>query len=107
MTAPSTLVGTANTQAAPAASYTLDQCRKGERVTIVSLIEQPAFAAHDADVSLRLKELGFLPGTQVQVLGFGFLGRDPVAVRVGGTKFALRRAEASKLVVQKSEGAAP
>ncbi|HTF95363.1 MAG TPA: FeoA family protein [Cellvibrio sp.] len=78
----------------------LDQCAKGAQVRVVNLIEQPLFGAQDERVSLRLKELGFLPGAPLKVIGFGFLGADPLAVQVNGTKFALRRAEAAKICVE-------
>ena len=42
----------------------------------------------------RLAELGFLPGESVQVLRRGPGGREPIAVQVGETLFALRLAEA-------------
>ena len=78
----------------------LDQCRKGATVRVTGLIEQPLFGAQDERVTLRLKELGFLPGAPLKVIGFGLLGSDPLAVQVNGTKFALRRAEAAKICVE-------
>lgn len=78
----------------------LDQCRKGAQVRIVDLQSQPLFGAQDERVTLRLKELGFLPGALLKVIGFGLLGSDPLAVQVNGTKFALRRAEAAKVRVE-------
>jgi len=78
----------------------LDQCRKGASVRVTGLIEQPLFGVQDERVTLRLKELGFLPGAQLKVIGFGLLGSDPLAVQVNGTKFALRRAEAAKICVE-------
>jgi ferrous iron transport protein A len=42
----------------------------------------------------RLHELGFLPGERVRVIAHGPLARDPLAVRVGDSTFALRRHEA-------------
>lgn len=78
----------------------LDQCRKGATVRVTTLIEQPLFGAQDERVSLRLKELGFLPGALLKVIGFGLMGSDPMAVQVNGTKFALRRAEAAKICVE-------
>ena len=48
----------------------------------------------DAAMLRRLAELGFIAGEPVQVLRRGPGGRDPLAVRVGDTLFALRRAEA-------------
>ncbi|BFM22010.1 FeoA family protein [Gilvimarinus japonicus] len=84
----------------------LDQCRKGETLRITELLAQPAFGEHDEEVTLRLKELGFLPGVTMMVLGYGFLGRDPLAVKIAGTKFALRRTEASKIAVATAEAQA-
>lgn len=78
----------------------LDQCHKGAEVRMVSLLQQPLFGSQDERVSLRLKELGFLPGAHLKVIGFGLLGSDPLAVQVNGTKFALRRAEAAKIAVE-------
>lgn len=78
----------------------LDECRKGAQVRIVDLQPQALFGNQDDRVTLRLKELGFLPGAQLKVIGFGLLGSDPLAVQVNGTKFALRRAEAAKIRVE-------
>lgn len=95
-----------NTALNPAASLTespalrLDQCAKGAEVRVVELLAQPLFGQQDNGVSLRLKELGFLPGAKLKIIGFGLLGSDPLAVQVNGTKFALRRAEAAKVSVE-------
>jgi ferrous iron transport protein A len=78
----------------------LDQCAKGAKLRVVNLISQPLFGTQDERVTLRLKELGFLPGAIIKVIGFGLLGSDPLAVQVNGTKFALRRAEAAKIGVE-------
>lgn len=47
-----------------------------------------------SDLADRLAELGFLPGERVAVLARGVPGGEPLAVRVGLSTFALRRAEA-------------
>lgn len=89
------------TPAAPSASVLrLDQCAKGTQVRVVNLLPQPLFGRQDERVTLRLKELGFLPGAHLKVIGFGLMGSDPLAVQVNGTKFALRRAEAAKITVE-------
>ena len=55
-------------------------------------------AAHGGDVDAaalyRLGELGFLPGEPVRLLRRGPGGREPLAVLVGETLFALRLLEA-------------
>jgi ferrous iron transport protein A len=48
----------------------------------------------------RLGELGFLPGEPVQVLHRGPGGREPLAVVVGDTMFALRLLEARCISVE-------
>ena len=48
----------------------------------------------------RLGELGFLPGEQVQLLRRGPGGREPLAVQVGDSLFALRWVEAQCVRVQ-------
>ncbi len=56
-------------------------------------------AALDADQLRRLGEVGFLPGEPVQVLRRGPGGREPLAVVVGDTMFALRLPEARCITV--------
>jgi ferrous iron transport protein A len=55
----------------------------------------------DADDSLsrRLLEIGFVPGAAVEVLATMWPHHDPLAVRVGGATFALRRQEADWVTV--------
>jgi ferrous iron transport protein A len=83
----------------------LNQCPKNTCARIVELLPQPALGIQDERVTLRLKELGFLPGAAVKVIGFGLLGHDPIAVQVNGTKFALRHAEAAKILIQVEDAA--
>ena len=90
----SSIVSSENSQS------TLTHCKKGTKLIVKSVTNQPLFGNQDEKVSLRLKELGFLPGAEIEVIGFGLFGADPLAVKVNGTKFALRRAEASKITVE-------
>lgn len=43
----------------------------------------------------RLAEIGFLPGEQLRLIARGLPGGDPLAVRIGTSTFALRKAEAA------------
>ncbi|CAI9120896.1 FeoA family protein [Brytella acorum] len=45
----------------------------------------------------RLVELGFVSGEPVQVIAIGPMGGNPIAVRIGSTRFALRREEAARV----------
>ncbi|MFT3817752.1 MAG: FeoA family protein [Rubrivivax sp.] len=58
-------------------------------------VERVVAPDHAPDWALRLAELGFIPGERVMVTARGFPGGDPLAVRVGDSTFALRRAEAA------------
>ncbi len=51
------------------------------------------------DIGLRLLELGFVEGESLRVIAHGFPGREPIAVRIGNTTFALRRFEADHVLV--------
>ncbi len=48
----------------------------------------------------RLGELGFIPGEPVQMLRRGPGGREPLAVQIGDTQFALRLIEAACIEVE-------
>ena len=83
----------------PVTKLSLAECSKGQQVMLTELRPNTAFGEHDSAVTARMKALGFLPGVQLTVIGHGLFGRDPLAVQINGTKFALRRAEAHKLIV--------
>lgn len=62
------------------------------------IVEVRQHGSNDA-IGQRLGELGFVPGESVRIVGHGPLGREPVAVQVGFTRFALRRTEAERVHV--------
>jgi ferrous iron transport protein A len=81
-------------------SLLLDQLADGAHATVRGVRAQSSDL--DAAMLRRLAELGFIAGEPVQVLRRGPGGRDPLAVRVGDTLFALRLAEARCVVVEPS-----
>ena len=50
-----------------------------------------------------LEEIGFISGEQVMVMARSLPGGDPLAVRVGGSTFALRVMEAACVHVEAAE----
>ncbi|MGQ9724921.1 MAG: FeoA family protein [Tepidimonas sp.] len=77
----------------------LDQLPRYRRATITAL------RSHGPDdaVAHRLHVLGFYPGETVEVLAHSPFGGDPIVVRVGDTRFALRRAEAARVRVAQDQ----
>ena len=70
-------------------------------IGVAATISSVSKSDHEADRGLiqRLVEIGFVPGEKVKVIAHGHPGREPIAVRIGGTTFALRRFEADYIYV--------
>jgi len=61
-----------------------------------------ALSPEERDILItRLRDLGFVAGARCEVLARMWLGGDPLVVRIGGSTFALRRAEAAAVTVQR------
>lgn len=71
----------------------LGQLRKGQSGQIVSV------QTDEARIAQRLMEIGLLIGAHVQVLHEAPVSGDPIVVRVRGALIALRRNEASHILV--------
>jgi ferrous iron transport protein A len=56
--------------------------------------------AERAELERRLLEIGFVEGARIEVLHEGFIGRDPIAVRLDDMRVALRRREAQGVLVR-------
>lgn len=82
-------------------STTLGQARKGFRGRLVSILPTSGSSRlAPEEMERRLLEMGFIEGAEVEVLHEGPFGRDPMAVRVGHATVALRRRDASVLLVE-------
>ncbi len=81
----------------PSSTLCLNQLPDGGRGTVARVVS--ASADIDAVALRRLGELGFLPGEPVQVMRRGPGGREPLAVMIGETMFALRLLEAQCIEV--------
>lgn len=51
-------------------------------------------------IAVRLRELGFVPGEPVRLVAQGPIGADPLLIQIGFTRFALRRAEAARVLIK-------
>jgi ferrous iron transport protein A len=70
----------------------LSELPDGAHATVRGVVASSPYL--DAGMLRRLGELGFIAGEPLQLLRRGPGGREPLAVRVGDTLFALRLAEA-------------
>jgi ferrous iron transport protein A len=80
----------------------LAKLRPGETAVVTGLGDGTAIdAGREGRDSLltRLRDLGFVAGARCEVVARMWLGGDPIAVRIGGSTFALRRAEAAAVQV--------
>jgi Fe2+ transport system protein FeoA len=80
----------------------LAELRRGECGVVSGLFEAAGFAdgrASDAILLARLRDLGFVAGARCEVIARMWPAGDPLVVRVGGSTFALRRAEAAAVRV--------
>jgi ferrous iron transport protein A len=52
------------------------------------------------ELERRLLEMGFVEGARVEILHEGFIGRDPICVRLDDMRVALRRRDARGILVR-------
>jgi ferrous iron transport protein A len=87
-------------QAAPLAS--LADGRRGF-AGVIAEVEAGAPAAGGlaaSELERRLLEMGFVEGARVEILHEGFIGRDPICVRLDDMRVALRRRDARGILVR-------
>jgi ferrous iron transport protein A len=54
--------------------------------------------AGDDEISLRLMEMGLVPGTEFRIVGVAPLG-DPLEIELRGYRLSLRRSEAERVEI--------
>ena len=78
----------------------LDTLRKGARAVVVGVDPAAESAQVPREALRRLVEIGFVAGEPVEVVATAFPNGDPIAVRVGTTRFALRKLEAQAIWIE-------
>ncbi len=81
--------------ATPAAIHRLSELTPGQEAIVVRV----EFASNSDPIAERLEDLGFVQGEPLRMIAHGPLGADPLVVQVGYTRFALRRAEANRILI--------
>ncbi|MEO7916889.1 MAG: FeoA domain-containing protein [Dokdonella sp.] len=67
--------------------------------------EVESLGADDA-IARRLRDLGFVAGEPLVIVASAPMGRDPLLVQIGYTRFALRRSEAARVRIEEPGGEA-
>lgn len=67
---------------------------------VFATVETVENAVQVDPIADRLRDLGFVMGELVRIVARGPIGGDPLLVQVGYTRFALRRAEAARILIQ-------
>jgi ferrous iron transport protein A len=70
---------------------TLAELKVGDRASVAAVTGVD-------EISLRLMEMGLVPGTEFDILGTAPLG-DPLEIEVRGYRLSLRKSEASRVQV--------
>ena len=81
----------------------LADVRRGARGEVLAVSPETMAGvpeAERAELERRLLEIGFVEGARIEVLHEGFIGRDPIAVRLDDMRVALRRREAQGVLVR-------
>jgi ferrous iron transport protein A len=80
----------------------LGALHKGARGVVATVRDDGAGLGDETGgtIVMRLIELGFVPGESFEIIGEALPGGDPIAVRIGGSCFALRRREAAAVMVR-------
>jgi ferrous iron transport protein A len=86
-----------NSRKASMRRVTLDQFET-DRVATVRSVQ--AAGGQAAERARQLADIGFVPGEAVTVIARAWPGGDPLVVRIGHSRFALRRAEAACVTVE-------
>jgi ferrous iron transport protein A len=81
----------------------LADLRRGTRGEVLAVSPETMTGVPEAErgeLERRLLEIGFVEGARIEVLHEGFIGRDPIAVRLDDMRVALRRREAQGVLVR-------
>ena len=84
-------------------TQSLATLHKGDRGVVTEVLLDDAQIGDEAGATIvmRLMEIGFMPGEVLEVVAEVRPGGDPIAVRIGGSCFALRRREVEAVLVRR------
>lgn len=65
-----------------------------------AMVQEVENMGENDSIARRLRDYGFVRGEPVKLVGRGPIGADPLLVQIGYTRFALRRTEAARVIVE-------
>jgi len=79
----------------------LSSLHRGARGVVEAIVEDDSTLGEEtgATIVMRLIEIGFVAGERFEIIAEARPSGDPLAVRIGGSCFALRRREAAAVLV--------
>lgn len=78
----------------------LSDLKTKQQATISQVHHLQSDASSKDSIATRLVTLGFVAGERVEVISKGLFGGEPILVKVGLSRFALRRNEAQRIEVE-------
>lgn len=78
----------------------MDQSLKDLKLRVEAIVDRVEDVQAADPIAARLRDLGFVAGEPVRVVARGPIGGDPLVVQIGYTRFALRRAEAARVMIR-------
>lgn len=88
----------------------LGDAKLGDRGAIIEVRAEVSEIDHGVDAAelqRRLLEFGFVEGARVEIIHEGAIGHDPIVVRIDDMRVALRRRDASEVLVLLDRAPAP
>ena len=76
----------------------LSELKTNQKAQIIQ-VHHTADAGQDS-IAVRLDSLGFVKGEAIEVITKGLFGGEPILVKVGAARFALRLAEADRIEIE-------
>ena len=77
----------------------MDHRLKDLNLRVEAIVDRVEDLQASDPIAARLRDLGFVAGEPIRVVARGPIGGDPLVVQIGYTRFALRRAEAARVIV--------
>lgn len=78
----------------------LSELKTKQQAKIVQVHHEQSETGQGDSIATRLGTLGFVAGESIEVVTKSLFGGDPILVKVGFTRFALRRNEAERIEIK-------